>query len=82
MNTVHSNHWRLRQPRYRLLGCLCQACRQPVFPARLLCPECAELLSARRTGIHANEGLVVWLTRPPNAYADQESQVALLTTTA
>jgi uncharacterized OB-fold protein len=80
MNTVHSNHWRLRQPRYRLLGCLCQACRQPVFPARALCPDCAELLSARPTRVHVAEGLVAWMHQAAYGFADQESQVTLMTT--
>jgi predicted amidophosphoribosyltransferase len=82
MNTVHSNHWRLRQPRYRLLGCLCQACGQPVFPARSLCPDCAEPLSAQPARADFDARLVVWLPRAPKDYADQESQTTLLTAPA
>ena len=34
-------HWRLRHPRYHLLGTKCVGCDQPVFPPRPECPICA-----------------------------------------
>lgn len=42
MNRGNAIHWRLRQPRYRLLGSLCERCGHPVFPSRPLCPDCAK----------------------------------------
>jgi predicted amidophosphoribosyltransferase len=77
MNTGHANHWRLRQPRYRLVGRLCQACGQPVFPARSLCPDCAKLFSTQPARVHFDAGLVVWLPQAVNNYVDQESQATL-----
>ncbi|HLB47096.1 MAG TPA: zinc ribbon domain-containing protein [Anaerolineales bacterium] len=41
MDVENPRHWRLRQPRYRLIGSVCERCGQPVFPPRPLCPDCA-----------------------------------------
>ena len=34
-------HWRLRKQRYALEGNECLRCKEPVFPPRPTCPECA-----------------------------------------
>lgn len=41
MSFENPRHWRLRQPRYRLIGSVCKQCGQPIFPPRPLCPDCA-----------------------------------------
>jgi len=33
-------HWRLKQPRYNLVGTECKACGEKYFPPRNICPQC------------------------------------------
>jgi uncharacterized OB-fold protein len=35
-----SRHWRLRQPRLRLIGEECPHCEVKIFPPRDICPRC------------------------------------------
>lgn len=35
-----SRHWRLRKERYALVGEICEACGNTIFPPRDICPKC------------------------------------------
>ncbi|MFV1858296.1 MAG: Zn-ribbon domain-containing OB-fold protein [Anaerolineales bacterium] len=37
-----SQHWRLKQQRYALVGEVCPHCTSKIFPPRDLCPDCGE----------------------------------------
>ncbi len=37
-----SQHWRLRQQRYALVGEVCPHCTTKIFPPRDICPDCGE----------------------------------------
>jgi uncharacterized OB-fold protein len=37
-----SQHWRLNDQRYRLIGEKCPHCGTSIFPPRDVCPECSE----------------------------------------
>ncbi len=37
-----SQHWRLKQQRYALVGELCPHCTSKIFPPRDICPDCGE----------------------------------------
>ncbi len=37
-----SQHWRLKQQRYALVGEVCPHCTYKIFPPRDICPDCGE----------------------------------------
>jgi len=37
-----SQHWRLKQQRYSLVGEVCPHCTSKIFPPRDICPDCGE----------------------------------------
>lgn len=37
-----SRNWRLQRERYGLIGEVCDHCGNKIFPARDICPHCAE----------------------------------------
>lgn len=69
MNSVNSIHWRLRQPRYRLIGSLCEQCGQPVFHSRRLCSACAELLRDKPAATKWDEATLILLPFETRSYA-------------
>jgi predicted amidophosphoribosyltransferase len=71
MNSSNAIHWRLRQPRYRLVGSLCERCGQPVFPVRPLCPDCAAWFGDDATANKWDEVTVVFLPLKLPSYASQ-----------
>jgi len=34
--------WRSNQQRYRLAGEICDNCDKPMFPPRIICPDCGQ----------------------------------------
>jgi hypothetical protein len=61
--------WRLRGPRLRLEGSICQICGRPSFPPRPVCAQCrpARQEGAAYNGVHipwaSHSGISVSLTR-------------------
>jgi uncharacterized OB-fold protein len=56
MNYRNPIHWRLRQPRYRLIGSVCSHCGRPLFPPGR---PCCQPRPAASSGL----GLV-WIKKP------------------
>jgi len=42
MTTEIARHWRLKSQRYSLVGEVCPACEEKIFPPRDVCPHCTE----------------------------------------
>ena len=70
MNSATCTHWRLLQPRYRLIGSHCEQCGQPTFPPRPSCPECAEPLSKQESAAELEEAAVVLLPLMSHRYVE------------
>ncbi len=71
MNSVYAIHWRLRLPRYRLVGSLCERCGQPVFPSRRLCPHCPELVWDKLPLGQQEEAMVILMPLESGSYSDR-----------
>jgi uncharacterized OB-fold protein len=67
-----SQHWRLSDQRYQLVGERCPHCGARIFPPRDACPECAQ--PAQNLFTFAGTGVVYSYTRvldAPEGFEDQ-----------
>lgn len=74
-----SQHWRLSEQRYKLVGEVCPHCGVGIFPPRDVCPECAqpaqELYTFSGTGTVYSYTVVL---NAPEGYQDQAPYVIAL----
>ena len=74
-----SQHWRLTNQRYKLVGEVCPHCGVGIFPPRDVCPECAQ--PAQELYTFAGTGTVYSYTvvlNAPEGYQDQAPYVIAL----
>ena len=65
-----SQHWRLKQQRYSLIGEVCPNCEQKIFPPRDICPDCGK--DAKTTFQFSGKGEVYSYTTVHQAPAGYE----------
>ncbi len=68
-----SQHWRLNDQRYRLIGEKCPQCGADIFPPRDVCPECSE--PAKMLYTFVGKGTVYSYTTIVDAPEGFENQV-------
>lgn len=74
-----SQHWRLSDQRYQLIGERCPHCGAGIFPPRDVCPECAQPAQALYT--FSGTGTVYSYTivlNPPDGFEEQAPYVLAL----
>jgi len=67
-----SNHWRVKQQRYSLVGEVCPHCESKIFPPRDICPDCGE--DARTLHAFSGKGEVYSYTTLYDAPSGHEQQ--------
>jgi len=67
-----SNHWRVKQQRYSLVGEVCPHCDSKIFPPRDICPDCGE--DARTLHAFSGKGEVYSYTTLYDAPSGHEQQ--------
>jgi uncharacterized OB-fold protein len=65
-----SQHWRLKQQRYALVGEVCPHCHGKIFPPRDICPDCGK--DAKTTFQFSGKGEVYSFTTVHQAPAGHE----------
>lgn len=65
-----SQHWRLKQQRYGLVGEICPHCNYKIFPPRDICPDCG--MDAKTTFQFSGKGEVYSFTTVHQAPAGHE----------
>ncbi len=65
-----SQHWRLKQQRYALVGEICPHCEVKIFPPRDICPDCGQ--DAKTTFQFSGKGEVYSFTTVRQAPAGHE----------
>ena len=65
-----SQHWRLKQQRYGLVGEICPHCQYKIFPPRDICPDCGK--DAKTTFQFSGKGEVYSFTTVHQAPAGHE----------
>jgi uncharacterized OB-fold protein len=65
-----TQHWRLKQQRYGLVGEICPHCKDKIFPPRDICPNCGE--DAKTTFQFSGKGEVYSFTTVHQAPAGHE----------
>ena len=65
-----SQHWRLKQQRYGLVGEICPHCNVKIFPPRDICPDCGK--DAKTNFQFSGKGEVYSYTRVHQAPAGHE----------
>jgi uncharacterized OB-fold protein len=65
-----SQHWRLKQQRYSLIGEVCPNCENKIFPPRDICPDCGK--EAKTTFQFSGKGEVYSFTTVHQAPAGHE----------
>lgn len=67
-------HWRLKGPRYNLVGCLCGNCSLKTFPPREICPECGAPLTKDHEFQFSGRGEVFSFSTVYHAPASHQEQ--------
>jgi len=65
-----SQHWRLKQQRYSLIGEVCPNCENKIFPPRDICPDCGK--EAKTTFQFSGKGEIYSFTTVHQAPAGHE----------